>query len=319
MRLRFILLYTIIKSMVIIESRGDLVLNKNNLLSIGDISKLTKASIQSLRYYEQIHLLEPTYVSPDSGYRYYSFDQKCLIEVIQICIELDIPLKKLTEFMGDDETVNFYDILIHGKEIAEKKLESIKRGLKFIDELKHNVDATEPFENGEMFYSRKMTEKFFCVLPFKGDIEDIDPFEIVKSVLKIHYDVEDYAEMFRFGLVDIGVMSVYTSGKVRHFMFTELPKHIASETGADVKVIPAGTYLCTQSEEKQIEKAAEIFREYIDGRDSFIIFETDIFTKKYKTNKLVHELRFIAANEAFNPSCTTSHPLQSVFSIHPTR
>jgi len=269
---------------------------KINLLSIGDISKLTKASIQSLRYYEQIHLLEPTYVSPDSGYRYYSFDQKCLIEVIQICIELDIPLKKLTEFMGDDETVNFYDILLHGKEIAEKKLESIHKGLKFIEALKHNLDESDAFEGGNNFYTRQMPEKFFCVLPFKGAIKDVNPFEIAKTVLKLHYDVDDYAEMFRFGLVDMGVMSMYAANKVQHFMFTELPKHIALKTEADVMVIPAGTYLCTQSEEKQIEKATKIFAEHIKLQDSFIVLETDIFTKKYKTNKLVHELRLIVSH-----------------------
>jgi len=273
---------------------------KNNLLSIGDISKLTKASIQSLRYYEQIQLLEPTYVAPDSGYRYYSFDQKCLIEVIQICIELDIPLKKLTEFMGDNETVNFYDILLHGKEIAEQKLESIKKGLKFIDELKNNVDATNEFQTRGNFYSREMPKKFFCVLLFKGAIKDINPFEIVKTVLKLHYDIEDYAEMFHFGLVDIGVLSVYNSSKASHFMFTELPKHIAKKTEANVKVIPAGTYLCTQSEEKQIDRAPEIFSEYLKGKNSFLAIETDIFTKIYKTNKLVHELRVIAEDNALS-------------------
>lgn len=266
---------------------------KNNLLSIGDISKLTKASIQSLRYYEQIHLLQPTYIAPDSGYRYYSYDQKCLIEVIQICIELDIPLKKLTEFMGDGETVNFYDILLHGKEIAEKKLATINKGMKFIDELMKNVDAADI---ASKFYEREMPEKYFCVLPFNGAIKDVNPFEIAKTVLKLNYDTTDYAEMFHFGLVDIGVMSVHTPNKVRPFMYTELPKHI---TEADVKVIPPGVYICTQSEEKQIEKAPVVFKDYIKSSDSFIAIETDIFTKKYKTNKPVHELRVMVAEDSF--------------------
>ena len=268
-------------------------INKKNLLSIGDISKLTKASVQSLRYYEQIKLLKPIYVDPSSGYRYYSFDQKCLIEVIQICIELDIPLKKLTEFMGDDETVNFYDILLHGKKIIEEKLASINKGLKFINDLKNIVDATDAFEKNKKFYTRNMPKKYFCVLSIEGKLNDINPLEIVKSVLGLNYDTNDYAEMFHFGLVDIGVMSVYEHGHAKHFMFTEIPENMANQVNLNIIEIPQGEYLCTQSEEKQIEKVQEVFKGHIKDWPSFIAFETDIFTKKYKTNKLVHELRVL--------------------------
>jgi len=268
---------------------------KNKLLSIGEISKLTKSHINSLKYYEQIGLLEPAYVAPDSGYRYYSFDQKCLIEVIQICIELDIPLKNLTEFMNEDETVNFYEILAHGKEIAEKKLASIQKGLSFIDKLKNNIDATKAFQNE--IYTREMPKKYFCVILCRKPIKDIDPFEIVKTVLNLHYDIGEYAELFHFGLVDIGMLSLHSADGVQHFMFTELPEHMVKNTNAMIMEIPAGVYMCTQSEDKQIEQAPQIFSRYLKGKDSFLAIETDIFTGKYKTNKLVNELRVIAMGE----------------------
>jgi len=267
--------------------------NKNKLLSIGDMAKLTQASIQSLRYYEQINLLEPAYVDPHSGYRYYSFDQKCLIEVIQICVGLDIPLRKLVEFMGEDETVNFYDILEHGKEIAEEKLSSIQRGLKFIDELRHNINAVSEFQKDGSIYMREMEKKYLCIIPCKKPISDIKPFEIVRTVLKLHYDVDDYAKLFHYGLVDIGILSVHSSDDVKHFMFTELPEHIASSTTATIMTIPAGNYFCTQSEERQIEKAPHIFSGYLKGSNDFLAIETDIFTHKYKINKLVNELRVV--------------------------
>jgi len=279
--------------------------DKKNLLSIGDISKLTKASVQSLRYYEQIKLLEPIFVDPDTGYRYYSYDQKCIIEVIQICIELDIPLKKLTGFMDDDNTVNFYDILLHGKEIAEQKLASVKKGLRYIEALKNNVDAADAYNNENVtstseatngthsFYTRNMPKKHLCILPCESALTDINPLEIVKSVLKLHYDIEDYAEMFHFGLVDIGVLGMYAPGEIKYFMFTELPKGITTKSKAQTLTLPAEKYICTQSEEKQIEQAREIFCGYVQDSDSFIVLETDIFTKQYKINKLVHELRLV--------------------------
>jgi len=268
------------------------VAKKNNLLSIGDISKLTRASVQSIRYYEQIHLLEPVHVDADTGYRYYSFNQKCLIEVIQICIELGIPLKELKTYMSEEETVNLYDILEHGKDIAEKKLASIQKGLSFIDELRNNIDETMKFQSSK-FYPRETETKYLCVIPYKKSVKGIEPFEIIKTVLKMHYSFDDYAELFHHGLLDIGVLSEYAGGGVRHYMFTELPERMAKGTDAEIKIIPAGAYLCTQSEDKQIEQASRVFADYLEGRESFSVIETEVFTGKYKINTPVYELRLI--------------------------
>lgn len=43
--------------------------------SIGEMSKLHKISIQTLRYYDQIGLFKPVHVDQESNYRYYSIDQ----------------------------------------------------------------------------------------------------------------------------------------------------------------------------------------------------------------------------------------------------
>ena len=47
-------------------------MKKENLLSIGALSKQTGVHIKSLRYYDSLGILRPAYVDPCSGYRYYS-------------------------------------------------------------------------------------------------------------------------------------------------------------------------------------------------------------------------------------------------------
>ena len=47
-------------------------MDRKNLFPIGEVSRLFHISVSSLRYYENIGLLTPEYVSPDSGYRYYA-------------------------------------------------------------------------------------------------------------------------------------------------------------------------------------------------------------------------------------------------------
>lgn len=43
-------------------------MDRKNLFPIGEVSKLFHISVSSLRHYENIGLLTPEYISPDSGY-----------------------------------------------------------------------------------------------------------------------------------------------------------------------------------------------------------------------------------------------------------
>ena len=45
-------------------------MDKQNLLTIGNLSKQTGVHVKSLRYYGQLGILLPAYTDPDTGYRY---------------------------------------------------------------------------------------------------------------------------------------------------------------------------------------------------------------------------------------------------------
>ena len=82
-------------------------MEKNKLLTVGEMSKFTGAGIKALHYYEQINVLKPAYTDSMTGYRYYSLDQAQFIWIIMYCVELGIPLKDLPEFTDTDNTIDF--------------------------------------------------------------------------------------------------------------------------------------------------------------------------------------------------------------------
>jgi DNA-binding transcriptional MerR regulator/predicted transcriptional regulator YdeE len=47
----------------------------DSMLTIGEFSRISRVSTKTLRYYDQIGLLKPGFVSQDSGYRYYEVSQ----------------------------------------------------------------------------------------------------------------------------------------------------------------------------------------------------------------------------------------------------
>jgi DNA-binding transcriptional MerR regulator len=174
---------------------------KKGLLSIGDMSKLTGANIKSLRYYERLDILKPVFVDPDSSYRYYSFDQIYLIELIMICIEFDMPLKDFKQYIGDNETMDYQKFLKKCREIAEQKLKSVQRGLRLIDEIESKINLTESNKVGEI-YSREFSEKYFYVKPCKMPLEYVDWIEIFNSLFETpHLHKEDSDLIFEYGLL----------------------------------------------------------------------------------------------------------------------
>ena len=66
------------------------------------------------------------------------------------------------------------------------------------------------------------------------------------------------------------------------------------QTLKDAKRIPAATYFCRQDENPQIEKAHEIFRESLAGKDSYLAIEIEILTSRPKISKPLNELRVAA-------------------------
>jgi len=262
---------------------------KMNLLSIGDMSKLTGASLRSIRYYEKINLLKPVYIDPDSGYRYYSFEQSYHIEMIMFCVELDIPLKELPSFVGVGDTMDYRAFLAYGKEIAQKKLQALESGLKLINGIEKQMDLSETYTVGQI-YTRNISEKYFACKPCKTPLEEIDRFELVISFFDI-FEFDIYKnEMFEYGF-----LCEHTQTETSYYAFIEVPKRF---TNKDVKKIPAATYLCMQNENPQIEKAQDIFIEHLKNNASYIAIETEIFTSKSKISNPINELRIITQKTA---------------------
>ena len=126
-------------------------MDRKRLFSIGKLSKLTGVHIQSLRYYETLGILNPAWVDPDSGYRYYTFSQTRIVEAIQYCVELDIPLKSFRNFLSEtDGRIDYYGLLEHGKQTAQEKMRRIQERLEFLETMQREIHHAENCAPGQL-------------------------------------------------------------------------------------------------------------------------------------------------------------------------
>ena len=70
------------------------------MLKIGDFSKLSRISIRMLRHYDEIGLLRPVRIDPESGYRYYSENQLPAAGRIAALKDMGFGLAAIGEILG---------------------------------------------------------------------------------------------------------------------------------------------------------------------------------------------------------------------------
>ena len=125
-------------------------MKKENLLSIGALSKQTGVHIKSLRYYDSLGILRPAYVDPSSGYRYYSLQQIPVVDAIQLCVDLDIPLKQFTDYcMDGGSRIHYGKLIERGTILAKEKIQAIQERLVKLDKMRSEIERSELIQKSE--------------------------------------------------------------------------------------------------------------------------------------------------------------------------
>lgn len=142
------------------------------MLSIGDFSKVSQVSPKTLRYYDEINLLNPTFTDANSGYRYYVVSQLETILLIKRLKEYMFSLEEIKQVIESDQDQDLLQITIikKKKEISQKMqnysllldrivedLTTLERGKKLMSYLNSiEVKLTEVPEMNILYLRKQM-------------------------------------------------------------------------------------------------------------------------------------------------------------------
>ena len=74
-------------------------MNQERYIKTGEFAKLVGVTKHTLFYYDKIGLFSPE-IKLENGYRFYSFDQLDVFDVIQTLRELDVSLEEIKGYMN---------------------------------------------------------------------------------------------------------------------------------------------------------------------------------------------------------------------------
>lgn len=76
------------------------------MLSIGEFSKICKVSTKTLRYYDEIGLINPSKINQENGYRYYSIEQLETMLFVNRLKQYNFSLEEIRAIITSEEIPN---------------------------------------------------------------------------------------------------------------------------------------------------------------------------------------------------------------------
>ncbi len=216
------------------------------------------------------------------------FSQTRIVEAIQYCVDLDIPLKSFESFISEsDGQIDYSSLLEYGKKIAEDKMRRIGKRLLFLQAMQEEIDHAESCTKGQLTKAY-LPERTCWIIHYNGTQSDPS---FHSAMYRLISEVEQNGLHAGF---NNGQLVRYTKDGTFSYLFIDLREtQDVLKHYKQILQIPGGEYLCTVSEESRAQKAPEIFKDlFKDGKDHIAV-EVELFSEQFNYSKPVFELRCI--------------------------
>lgn len=262
-------------------------MEKEKLLSIGALSKQTGVHIKSLRYYDRLGILNPAYVDPDTGYRYYSLHQIPVVDAIQLCVDLDIPLKQFTEYYTEtSHQLHYAKLVERGAMLAKEKIRVIQERLAGLEAMQEEISRSELVAQSPLGIRWHFPALNVWITPCPdGPASVNDPAHfrrmmrmVENSGLKIGYYVGQL------------LLCQKEQRELFSYLSVEIPEG-TQDTPSNILRIPEGEYLCRREDGRSILDAADIFPEQFSMDYDKIVLCSELFSGEYDYIAPYYELR----------------------------
>jgi len=101
--------------------------SRDGYLSLGRFAQAAQLSRKALRLYDQLGILVPDHVDPDSGYRYYSPEQLDRARFIRLLRGMEMPLADIRRVLATPSAAEAVQLVLESRTEFEKRVEQVRR------------------------------------------------------------------------------------------------------------------------------------------------------------------------------------------------
>ncbi len=216
-------------------------LNEERYLTISEMSEIHNITRQTLLYYDKIDLFKPIMVD-ENGYRYYSSKQIPILREICFLKSTGIKLEEIKEHIYNRNLTTAISLLKYHKENLENEIEKLKIAKESIEN-RLNIYEKASVYNNELNFPilENFSERKVIFISYENEV---NKEELHLTMMNAWKKLANYGLLPSkgFGTIilndSIGKENILEGAGV----YISLP--IDSAEGDDVKVLPAGKYVC---------------------------------------------------------------------------
>lgn len=237
-------------------------------LSIGEMARLNNISVQTLRLYGKMGLIEPSIVNPESGYRYYDLRQSAVLDMIQYMKSLGLSLNEIKVQLDEPHIDVILSALDERLDEVEQQIDQLRVSKRGIQNLIHRLRVYQSVSEPGTIVEEQIPERLIHSYAAGRDFhaEGPDSFENLLRQMKRHV-LESRLPLSYF--CQVGSIIAGESFRRREYLTTKI--FIAADKYSarfmPTETLPAGRYLCVYFENFRNETTyASRLLEEIDRR-----------------------------------------------------
>ena len=108
--------------------------HEGRMFSIGEFSKITGLTVKTLRFYHDEDLLIPSFIDPQTGYRYYAPAQIESARAITYLRSLEFPLADIKSILSNTADEDILAVLEEQKAALDRRIRSFRSAVRSLDQ-----------------------------------------------------------------------------------------------------------------------------------------------------------------------------------------
>lgn len=246
--------------------------DRKKYLTISQVAKLRNININSLRYYEKLGVLVPAYVDSESRYRYYRPEQLFTLDIILLCISLDVPLKNLPKYTNSNSILG-KKLLEDGRTLAKQKIKDIQLELQKIEYILNRQTENEKYAKKESIYQREFESRYFILERYFGKLNDSTQINNLAATLFSYADKRQMTP-----ILSTGILLKYDKEEIKQFIFYEV---LTPVTDDKLICLPTASFQCIHFKLEEETNCLELIEHYFGHLHFQTVILTDFVQNEY--------------------------------------
>lgn len=157
-------------------------IKKHNYFTTGEFAKLCNVKKQTLFHYDNIGIFSPEIIG-ENGYRYYSYQQIEVFEIISMLKGLDMPLKEIKKYLDTRTPARLIQLFDEKQKEVENKIKELEWIKDYIKTKKAITKEGINADNEKIFYT-EIPEEYLITTDYSGRADD----RSIASAITKHYN-----------------------------------------------------------------------------------------------------------------------------------